>query len=78
MAGLLPVSVASFVTFIGINDFIVAALLSLGWQTSRVAMYASLWLVGVIVVIGVVSLDALEHLGFLTMSVVLATRRRSE
>ena len=78
VAGLLPVSVATFVTFIGFNDFAVAALLFSGWKTNRVATYASLWLLGVIVVIGVASLDALEHLGFLAMSISLAARRSAE
>ncbi len=74
VAGLLPVSVASFVTFIGFNDLTVAILLLLGWRTSYVAVYATAWLAGVIVVIGAFSLDALEHLGFLSMSIALAVR----
>lgn len=78
VSGLLPVSVPTFVVFIGINDFLVAALLFLGWKTSRVATYATAWLVGVILVIGIVSLDALEHLGFLAMSIALAARRSVE
>lgn len=78
IAAFLPVSVATFVTCIGVNDFTVATLLFLGWNTSRVAMYATAWLVGVILVIGVISFDALEHLGFIAMAVVLANRRRAE
>ena len=71
LANILPVSVETFVTFIGINDFSVAVLLLLGWRTSRVAMYATTWMVGVIAVVGVFSLEALEHLGFLSMTVAL-------
>jgi hypothetical protein len=78
VSGLLPISVASFVACIGLNDLIVALLLFSGWRTSRVAMYATAWLAGVVVVIGVVSLDALEHVGFLTMSIALSLRRESE
>ncbi len=74
LAGLLPVGADTFVNFIGINDFLVAMLLFVGWNTSRVAAWATVWLIGVIAVIGVVSLDALEHLGFLAMAIALATR----
>jgi len=71
---ILPVSAASFVTFIGINDLVVAVLFFLDWCTSRVALYATAWMIGVIAVIGVYSLDALEHLGFLSMTVALMMR----
>jgi hypothetical protein len=74
LAGLLPISAASFVVFIGFNDGLVALVLLTGWHTARVAAYASLWFVGVILVIGAVSLDALEHLGFLAMSIALVMR----
>lgn len=72
VAGLLPVSVATFVIFVGINDLTVAALLFFGWRTRRVATYATLWMLGVMTVIGIFSLDGLEHLGFLAMTVALA------
>lgn len=78
VANLLPVSVATFVTFIGINDFVVAILLFVGWRTSRVAVYATAWLTGAILVIGVFSLDALEHLGFLAMAIALSMSKRTE
>ncbi len=78
VANLLPVSVATFVMFIGVNDLVVAILLFLGWRTSRVAVYATAWLTGVTVVIGVFSLDALEHLGFIAMALALAARRGAE
>lgn len=74
LAGVLPMSIAAFVTFIGISDFVVAVLLISGWRTSHIAVYASVWLVGVIFVIGAFSLDALEHLGFLAMAVALSMR----
>ncbi len=78
VAGLLPISVASFVTFVGFNDLTVALLLLIGWRTSRVAVYATMWLTGVIATIGVFSLDALEHLGFIAMSLSLAMRGKTE
>lgn len=78
VAGLLPMSVASFVTFIGFNDLAVAALLFLGWRTSRVAAYAAAWLTGVVFIIGAFTLDALEHLGFIAMALTLAARRRAD
>jgi len=74
LADMLPMSAATFIIGIGINDFMVAMLLFSGWHTSRVAMWAALWLAGVIVVIGAFSLDTLEHLGFLAMAVALAMR----
>ena len=78
VAGLLPISVSAFVTFIGFNDLTMAILLSVGWRTSRVATYAIAWLLGTILVIGVVSLDALEHLGFIAMALALATRTEAK
>ena len=75
---IVPVSAATFVAFIGVNDLIVAILLFLGWRTSCVAKYATAWMIGVIAVIGVISLDALEHLGFLSMTVALAVHRSPE
>ncbi|MES2315819.1 MAG: hypothetical protein V4486_03775 [Patescibacteria group bacterium] len=78
LAKILPVSVAAFVMFIGINDLVVALLLFVGWKTSKVAIWASIWLVGVILVIGVISLDALEHLAFLAIALALALHSSSE
>jgi hypothetical protein len=78
VAGLLPISVASFVTVVGLNDLTVALLLLSGWRTSRVATYATAWITGVVLVIGVISLDALEHLGFIAMAISLATRGKTE
>ena len=74
VAGLLPVSVAAFVTFIGFSDMAVALLLLSGWRTSQVAVYATLWLMGVITTVGVFSLEALEHLSFLAMAISLMMR----
>ena len=72
----LSISVAQFVTFIGVNDMVVAILLFSGWRLRRVAKYATLWLTGVIFVIGVADfetmLDVLEHFGFLAMALALA------
>lgn len=77
IGGILPVSAAAFVVFIGINDLVVALLLFLGWRTSRVAIWAALWIIGVILVLGPISLDALEHLAFLLMAVALAMHWRT-
>ncbi len=74
----LPMSVAAFVTIIGVNDLVVAFLFIIGWRTYGVAAYATLWLIGVIAVIGAFSLDALEHLGFLAMAIALAMLVRVE
>lgn len=76
LAGFLPVSVATFVTLIGLNDLTVALLLFAGWRTSRVATYATLWITGVVFVIGAFTLDALEHLGFISMAYALARYSR--
>ncbi len=78
VAGLLPISVPSFVTFIGYNDLTVAVLLFFGWRTSYVAVYATAWIAGVIVVIGAFSLDALEHLGFIAMAIALAVQKETK
>lgn len=77
VAGLLPVSAATFVTFISFSDLTVAILLFIGWRTSRVAIYATAWLIGVITTVGVFSLEALEHLGFLAMAVALMMREEN-
>ncbi|MDD4989203.1 MAG: hypothetical protein PHV42_02155 [Candidatus Pacebacteria bacterium] len=69
---IIPVSAAAFVTFIGISDGIVAILLVLGKKVSWVALYASLWIVGVILVTGVMTFDALEHVAFLSLAVAIA------
>lgn len=78
VAGLLPISVASLVTFIGFNDLIVSLLLFSGWRTNRVATYATAWITGVVFVIGAFTLDALEHLGFIAMALALSARREVE
>ncbi len=78
IAHLLPVSVAAFVVFIGINDLIVAILLLIGWKVSRVAIWASLWIIGVIIVGGVMSFDALEHIAYLSLAVAIALHMGSE
>ncbi len=70
----LPVSVETFVVFIGINDAAVALLLFSGVGTWYVAVWASLWLVGVMLVLGE-PLEILEEAGFLFMAVALAVNR---
>ncbi|MCX6753026.1 MAG: hypothetical protein NTW62_01605 [Candidatus Nomurabacteria bacterium] len=72
VAKFLPVSVAAFVLFIGINDFVVATLLMIGWKVSKVAIWATIWIIGVMFVCGIFSLDALEHVAFLSLAVAIA------
>ena len=74
LAKILPVSVATFVTFIAFNDLIVAILLLVGWKSSKVAIWASIWIIGVIILGGVMSLDAIEHLAFLSLAVAIALK----
>ena len=71
LTNLLPVSAYVFVLFIGINDAAVALLLFLGISTSRAAVWATLWLFGVMLVRGE-PLEILEETGFLFMAIALA------
>jgi hypothetical protein len=72
LAAFLPISVAAFVTLVGLNDLIVAVLLISGWRTPRVAAYATLWIMGVVFVIGAFTFDSFEHLGYISMAYALA------
>jgi uncharacterized membrane protein len=72
VAKILPVSVSAFIIFIGVNDLVVAILLLVGWKISKVAIWASIWIIGVILVSGLISLNALEHVAFLSLSVAIA------
>ena len=73
VVNLLPIRPEVFVPIvIGLNDSIVGLLLISGFATRRVAVWATLWLVGVIVVIGIGNpFDVLEHSGLLFMSLAL-------
>ncbi len=67
------VSLSTFVMLIGLNDLTVALLLFVGWRTSGVATYATLWITGVVfLVFGLFTLEALEHLGFIALALSLA------
>jgi uncharacterized membrane protein YphA (DoxX/SURF4 family) len=67
----LPVGPGVFVKIvIGINDAIVGLLLISGFATRRVAIWATIWLFGVMITIGS-PFDVLEHVGILFMSVAL-------
>ena len=55
---------------IGLNDGIVAMLLFSGIATRRVGVWAFVWLIGVMIVIGN-TLDMLEHAGLLFMALAL-------
>lgn len=71
IAYLLPISPEIFVpTVIGLNDSIVGLLLIYGVTIRRVAAWAAVWLIGVMIVIGS-PLDALEHSGLLFMALAL-------
>ncbi len=71
VANFLPINPGTFIRIIiGLNDFIVGLLLISGFATRRVAVWATVWVVGVMIVIGNL-LDVLEHSGLLFMSAVL-------
>jgi len=71
VVNLLPIRPELFVPIvIGLNDSIVGLLLLSGFATRRIALWATIWLVGVIVVIGS-PFDVLEHFGLLFMSLAL-------
>lgn len=71
VANILPISPEVFVgIFIGFNDAIVGLLLISGFATRRVAIWATIWLVGVMITIGN-PFDILEHIRLLFMSVAL-------
>ncbi|MBI2054896.1 MAG: DoxX family membrane protein [Candidatus Sungbacteria bacterium] len=71
VANLSPISPKAFVgVIIGFNDAIVGLLLMSGIATRRTAVWATVWLVGVMAVIGS-SLDILEHFGLIFMSTAL-------
>lgn len=71
VASILPISPEAFAPIvIGLNDSIVALLFITGIATRRVALWAMLWLVGVMVVIGS-PFDVLEHSGLLFMALAL-------
>ena len=71
VANLLPINPEVFVGIvIGLNDAIVGLLLISGLATRRVAVWATVWLTGVMIVIGN-PFDILEHSGLLFMSAAL-------
>lgn len=68
----LPVSAATFVHFIGFSDGMISLLLILGVYTEYVAVYAGLWLIGVMATLGVHDYgDNLEHIAFFSIAVYL-------
>ena len=72
LASLFPISLDTFIKFIGISDGLVAALLIIGKGGKIVAGYATLWIVGVMAVIGIKDLGSLlEHFGFLSLALYL-------
>lgn len=69
---ILPINIDSFIKFIGISDAIVGILLLLGIRLKYVASYTTLWIVGVMIVIGLKELEHfLEHFGPLAMAIYL-------
>lgn len=75
VTSIIPLSVASIVTLIGINDMIVTLLLLSGWKSQKVGTWATIWIIAVIFIIGPITLDSLEHLAFLSMAVALASHK---
>ena len=72
MVHLLPVRVPLFVHFIAFSDALVCLLLVLGVYTEDVAVYAGLWLIGVMMTFGIHDYgDILEHLAFFSIAVYL-------
>lgn len=71
VANLLPVSPEAFAgTVIVLNDALVGLLLISGFAARRIAIWAALWLIGVMIVVGSF-FDVLEHFGFLFMAAAL-------
>ncbi len=70
VANFLPISITAFVTIVGINDALVATLLFSGIGRKWIAWWASLWLIGVLVV-RAAPLEILEESGFLFMALAL-------
>lgn len=78
LPGLLPISVDSFVKFIGISDGTVGILLLSGARLKYVATYATLWIMGAMAVIGLKETgDFLEHFGGLSMAIYIFLNNRS-
>ncbi len=67
---ILPVAANTFVVLIGINDVIVALLLFLNIGIRRTALWAAIWIIGVMAVRGA-PLEILEEAGFLPMAMTL-------
>ncbi len=78
LAKILPVSLGAFVVFVGVNDLIVALLLLIKWKVSKVAIWASIWIIGVIFVLGIGSIDAMEHVAFLCLALTLVLHSNNE
>jgi len=77
VANLLPVSMGLFILLIGVNDALVATLLFLNRGKRSVAIWAVLWILGVMMVRGA-PLEILEESGFLFMAVALAINNQKE
>ncbi len=72
LSGLGDGGIATFIKLIGISDGLVALLLFLGVRTKAVATYASLWILGIILISRPVDIsNILEHVGFFSMAVFL-------
>jgi len=66
------ISTALLVKLIALSDVVVAILLLFGFGLKYVSAYATLWIIGVMVVSGIKEFpDFLEHLGFLSIAVFL-------
>lgn len=73
LAAFLPISPDWFVKFIGISDGVVSTLLLLKIGLKYVAIYAMLWIMGAMSVIGLKETgDFLEHFGPFAMALYIA------
>lgn len=66
----LPLSISTFVIVIGVNDLLLAILISFNKYQKYILIWAMLWLIGVMVVSQDI-LGILEHLGFFSMALSL-------
>lgn len=72
---LVPVSAETFIVFIGLNDAAVALLLFFGIGAFPAAVWATLWILGVMAVRGE-PLEILEEAGFLFMAIALIVNNK--
>ena len=77
LSGILPITVTHFLVFIGVNDALVAIFLFLNRGKKIIPVWATLWILGAIIIKGF-SLGILEEAGFLFMALALAVNNNNE